>query len=88
MPPQGDPGVYVLYTSLKRDGAIAEVVSFLAELTPKPGPRPIKVSRLAVSTARTMRLELADLKALGVDLARYGERIMSKHKKSVLRLPF
>lgn len=55
-PPQGDPGVYVLYTSLDRDGALAEVASFLAELTPIPGPRPIKVTRLAVSTARTMCL--------------------------------
>ncbi len=67
MPPQGDPGVYVLYTSLNRDGAVAEVVSFLAELTPLPGPLPIKVTRLAVSTARTMRLVRADLKALEVD---------------------
>lgn len=73
-PPQGDPGVYVLYTSLERDGAIAELVSFLAELTPIPGPRPIKVTRLAVSTARTMHLARADLPSLGVDLARYGER--------------
>jgi hypothetical protein len=52
-PPDVDAGVFVLYTSLERDGAIAEVASFLADFTPIPGPRPIKVSRLAVTTART-----------------------------------
>jgi hypothetical protein len=64
----------VLYTSLTRDGAVAEVVSFLAALTPPPGPRPIKVTRLAVSTSRTLRLTRAQLEALGVDFGRYGER--------------
>jgi RES domain len=73
-PPRGDSGVSVLYTSLERDGAIAEVVSFLADLNPIPGPRPIKITRLAVTTAKTLRLARANLQALGVDLARYGER--------------
>ena len=73
-PPQGDPGVYVLYTSLERDGAIAEVASFLAQLTPIPGPRPIRVTRLAVTTAQTMRLARTHLAELGVDLSRYGDR--------------
>jgi RES domain len=72
--PNRDPGIYVLYTSLARDGAIAEVVSFLADLTPIPGPRPIKVTRLAVTTARTLHLARTDLEGLGVDLSRYGER--------------
>ena len=66
--------VAVLYTSFEVDGALAEVVSFLAEQTPIPGPRPLKVSRLAVSTARTLRLARTEIAALGVDLARYGER--------------
>ncbi len=88
MPPQGDPGVYVLYTSLDRDGAVAEVVSFLAELTPPPGPLPIKVTRLAVSTARTMRLVRADLKALEVDLAHYGERDYVQTQKIGAALAF
>jgi hypothetical protein len=73
-PPSGDAGVAVLYTSLERDGAMAEVVSFLADFTPIPGPRPVRVSRLAVTTARTLRLARANLEALGVDLVRYGER--------------
>ena len=73
-PPDGDTGHAVLYTSLDRDGAIAEVASFLAELTPIPASRQINVSRLAVSTSYTLRLVRADLAALGVDLARFGER--------------
>jgi hypothetical protein len=65
--------VPVLYTSLDREGALAEVVSYLALLTPLPS-RPLKISRLGVSTARTLRLVRADLETLGVDMARYGER--------------
>lgn len=73
-PPGGDAGHSVLYTSLERDGAIAEVVSFLAQLTPIPGARQIGVTRLGVSTSQTLRLVRTDLAALGVDLDRYGER--------------
>ncbi|CAA7611940.1 RES family NAD+ phosphorylase [Magnetospirillum sp. UT-4] len=72
--PDGDPGIYVLYTSLERDGALAEVCSFLADFTPIPGKRPIKVSRLAVSTSRTLRLARTDLSRLGVDFECYGKR--------------
>lgn len=72
--PDGNAGHSVLYTSLERDGALAEVASFLAELTPIPGPRPISVTRLAVSTSHTLQLVRTDLATLGVDLARYGER--------------
>ena len=60
-PPDGEAGHFVLYTSLERDGAIAEVASFLAQLTPIPGPRPMKITRLAVSTARTIRLHVSIL---------------------------
>ena len=87
-PSQGDPGVFVLYTSLERDGAIAEVASFLAELTPVPGPRPVKVTRLAVSTARTMRFARAQLPTFGVDLARYGERDYAQTQKIGAALAF
>ena len=71
---QGASDVPVLYTSLDRDGALAEVVSYLIELTPMPGPRPLKVARLAVSTAKTLRLARVDLERLNIDMARYGER--------------
>jgi hypothetical protein len=73
-PPNGDPGIYVLYTSLERDGAMAEVVSFLADFTPIPGPRPVKLTRLLVSTSKTLRLVRARLETFAVDLVRYGER--------------
>ncbi|MGH7188192.1 MAG: RES family NAD+ phosphorylase [Candidatus Acidiferrales bacterium] len=67
--------VPVLYTSLARDGALAEVVSYLTLLTPLPLSRPLlKVSRLGVSTANTLRLARVSLERLGVDMARYGER--------------
>jgi hypothetical protein len=71
---QGAFDVPILYTSLDRNGALAEVASYLVELTPIPGPRPLKVSRLGVSTARTLRLARVNLEQLDVDMARYGER--------------
>lgn len=66
-------GVPVLYTSLERDGAIAEVASYLAELTPLPR-KAIAVHEMKVSTRRTLTLVRADLTTLGIDMARYGER--------------
>jgi hypothetical protein len=74
LPPDHDPGVTVLYTSVDRDGAIAEVVSFLAEQTPIPGPRPIKVTELVVTCSRTLVLPREVLATLSVDFSRYGER--------------
>jgi hypothetical protein len=49
------------------------VVSYLVLLTPLPS-RPLKGSRLGVSTAKTLRLVRASLESLGVDMTRYGER--------------
>jgi hypothetical protein len=73
-PPDGDPGIAVLYTSFERDGAIAELAAFLAGLNPVPRMRPIKVTLLGVSTVRTVQLSRDILLQLGVDMARYGER--------------
>jgi hypothetical protein len=73
-PSRDDFNIAVLYTSFDRDGALAEVSAFLAGMTPIPKSRPIKVTRLRVSASRTVRLSLADLIALGVDMGRYGER--------------
>lgn len=70
--------VRVLYTSLDRDGALAEVVSYLVQLTPLPISRPLKVSRLRISTSKTLRLAQLDLEGLDVDMARYGERDYEK----------
>lgn len=73
-PPARDgTDVPVLYTSLERNGALAEVVSYLRLLTPLPS-RPLKVSRLGVSTAKTLRLARAGLEWLDVDIAQYGVR--------------
>ena len=72
-PPSRDGAdVPVLYTSREQDGALAEIVSFLTQLTPMPLSRPLKVSRLGVSTAKTLHLARASLERLGVDMARYG----------------
>lgn len=73
-PQNGDPGTSVLYTSVERDGALAEVASFLADLTPIPGPRDLKVTRLSVTAARVLRLDFMKLEGLGIDRGRYGER--------------
>ena len=60
----------------------------MAQLNPVPGPRQMKLTRLAVSTARTIRLVRADLGALGVDLARYGERDYGRTQKIGAALVF
>jgi hypothetical protein len=73
-PPANGGEVPILYTSLERDGALAEVVSYLAMLTPVPTSKPLKVSRLGVSTSRTLRLARVTLERLGVDMAQYGVR--------------
>lgn len=74
-PPARDGAdVPVLYTSFERDGALAEVVSYLTQLTPLPLSRPLKVSRLGISTAKTLHLARVSLERLDVDMARYGER--------------
>lgn len=74
LPPDHDPGVSVLYTAFDRNGAIAEVVSFLADQTPMPGPRSIKVTELMVTCSRTLILPREALEALSVDFSRYGKR--------------
>ena len=73
-PPANGGEVSILYTSLERDGALAEVVSYLAMLTPLPTSKPLKVSRLGVSTSRTLRIARVTLERLGVDIVQYGER--------------
>jgi len=70
----GDVSFPVLYTSLVREGAIAEVVCFLTSLAPVPNRRFLKVSRLAVSTSQAVELSKDRLSDLGVDLGEYGQR--------------
>lgn len=88
VPPAFLDGISALYTSLEPDGAIAEVVSFLAGLTPPPSERPIKVSTLAVSIRELVRIERSDFAALGIDESRYGERDYSRTQKIGSALAF
>jgi hypothetical protein len=61
-----------LYTSLERDGAVAEIVYHWSQLTPPPS-KPAMVHRLRVATGRTLRLARADLTGLGLEWERYGD---------------
>lgn len=73
--PQGaTAGTSVLYTSLDRDGAIAEVASYRVLLTPIPRSNPVKVSRLYLTASKVLRLSMDDLEALGVNRSKYGQR--------------
>lgn len=83
-PPEDAFAVSVLYTSLDRDGSIAEVVSFLTELNLIPGPRPLNVSWLRVSTGKTLRLARTCLERLGIDRRATVSEITVERKKLAL----
>lgn len=55
----------VLYTSLARDGALAELVFHWSQLKPRP-TKPMILHSLRVATHRTLRLVRADLETLGL----------------------
>ncbi|HJQ15552.1 MAG TPA: RES family NAD+ phosphorylase [Allosphingosinicella sp.] len=65
-------GVSVLYTSLVREGALAEISYHWRQLTPLP-TKPVMLHRLNVSTRKTMRLVRATLSSLEVDVSRFSE---------------
>jgi RES domain-containing protein len=74
-----DGGFDVLYTSLTRDGALAEIHALLSLQPVFPSKIVAYAHRLAV--AATAALRLADLKTLatlGVDVAHYAERDYAK----------
>ncbi|RLJ16773.1 RES domain-containing protein [bacterium endosymbiont of Escarpia laminata] len=60
----------VLYTSLERDGALAEVAFHWSQFTPPPS-KPVTLHRLGVETERTLRLIYADLEQLDVEESLY-----------------
>ncbi len=62
--------VSVLYTSLEREGALAEIAFHWGQLTPLPS-KPAALHRLRLTARRTLRLIEADLVNLGVDLGAY-----------------
>lgn len=65
----------VLYTSLERDGAIAEIHALLSLQPVFPSKSQWFAHRLQVSASQTLRLaNLAILNRLGVDTARYADR--------------
>ncbi len=70
----------VLYTSLAREGALAEIAFHWALQTPMPS-KPVKISRLQVTTLRTLRLLRPDLTKLGVDMTEYGTPFYSETQK-------
>jgi hypothetical protein len=59
-------GMAVLYTSLTKEGAIAEVVYRFSQLTPLPS-KPIKLHTLQVKAHRLLQIEKSNFDALGID---------------------
>jgi RES domain-containing protein len=65
----------VLYTSLERNGAAAEVYSFLAEQPVFPSKLRFNAHRLSVQADKILRFaDVSSFAALGVDVARYSSR--------------
>jgi RES domain-containing protein len=64
--------VPVLYTSCKRDGALAEICFHWAQFTPLP-TKPAALHELRVTTKKSLRLLRGNLEALGIDWRLYGE---------------
>ena len=73
--PRGDAraGVPVLYASLDRDGALAEITYHWRQLTPYP-TKPAAVHHIGVCVSKSLRLLRGDLADLGVAAVRYNER--------------
>lgn len=61
--PKGGAGV--LYTSLEREGALAEISFHWSQQNPLPS-KPLMLHTLGVTTNRTLKLVRADLTVLGV----------------------
>jgi len=68
----GTESVATLYTSLTKEGSLAEMAFHYAQLTPFPS-KPVLLHSLRVTTERTLRLLQSDLTKLGVEWPRYGE---------------
>ena len=67
-PPDETP---VLYTSLLREGALAEIAFHWAQLSPLPS-KPAALHHLRVTTRKTLRLVRANLETLGVRATAYA----------------
>jgi len=64
-------GAGVLYTSLTREGALAEISFHWGQLSPRPS-KPVMLHTLSVVAHRTLKLVRADLSALGVPEGAYA----------------
>lgn len=67
----------ILYTSLARDGALAEIAFHWAQLNPRP-TKPVVLHRLRAIAHRTLRLIRADLATPGITEAAYKEINLSR----------
>ena len=72
-PPSTYQSVPVLYTSLARDGAVAEMTSWLRLLVPRP-TKPILVHRMKITAEAVVTIDLGGLATLGVDPTNYRAR--------------
>ena len=63
--------IAVLYTSLLREGALAEIAFYWGQLSPLPRKH-VALHRLRIRTARALRLLRVDLTALGVSEVEYS----------------
>ena len=69
----------VLYTSLERDGALAEVYDLLSSQPVWPSKMKTFVHSVSVRMSEVLRIpDLKTLSTLGVDLSRYREREYSR----------
>ncbi|HEY5412211.1 MAG TPA: RES family NAD+ phosphorylase [Caulobacteraceae bacterium] len=70
-----DPGTFdVLYTSLQREGSLAEIHFHLSRQPVFPSKLVCVLHTLTVRTRRVLKLaDLTEAEALGVDKTRYGE---------------
>jgi RES domain len=64
-------GAGVLYTSLAREGALAEISFHWGQLSPRP-TKPVMLHTLRVVARRTLKLVRGDLATLGVTENAYG----------------
>lgn len=86
-PIQGSPSIGrwsngtfdVLYTSLTRDGAIAEMHSLLSMQPVFPSKIKFSVYQVKINADETLKIaDFATLEAFGVDVSRYSERDYQK----------
>ena len=64
--------VPVLYTSLVREGALAEVCYHWSSFTPRPS-KPVKITKLEIKLKRVVTVSTDWLTSLGIDMTSFGD---------------